>query len=208
MSFCCVSFSYPLLSVTDIACSMFVTEYPPCDCNEEHTAVTHCPECEGQNRREHTVPMGQRTHTDRSPHPLCLPLVSHAENFCSDCDVMIHARKKNKDHTREPIELQPEEEPEPEPEPEVELEPVPCDSDASHIAVMYCEDCEENFCGSELRGRSVKTSARLACPFSRRLMLLAVFAPLSLQRLRLRLPLSQKDCEPLSIRGRSQTRGH
>ena len=44
------------------------------------------------------------------------------------CDVLIHERKKNKTHTREGIEIV-------EPEPE----PVPCDSNAQHVAVMYCE---------------------------------------------------------------------
>ena len=151
----CVSpCSYPLLTVTDIACSMFVTEYPPCDCNEEHTAVIHCPACEGTNtqqrsgseNRECKRPRRQRTRIAHFPRHLSASSLWPAENFCSECDVMIHARKKNKDHTREPIELQAEQEPEP--EPEVEQEPVPCDSDPSHVAVMYCEDCEENFCGS------------------------------------------------------------
>lgn len=57
------------------------------------------------------------------------------EHFCLECDELIHARKKNRGHVREQIVIV-------EPEPE----PVPCDSDPSHVAVMYCEDCEENFC--------------------------------------------------------------
>ena len=52
-----------------------------------------------------------------------------AEDFCAACDLWIHSRKKNKTHTRELMEL----------EPEPELEPVPCDSDPAHEAVMYCE---------------------------------------------------------------------
>jgi len=58
------------------------------------------------------------------------------EYFCAACDIMIHQRKKCREHVRDTIEIV-------EPEPE----PVPCDSDPKHIAVMYCEDCEENFCG-------------------------------------------------------------
>jgi hypothetical protein len=73
-------------------------------------------------------------------HEATLHCVECEESFCEACDQFIHARKKNRNHAaREEIIVQ---EPEPEPEPEV----VQCDSDASHVAVMYCEDCEENFC--------------------------------------------------------------
>jgi len=107
-------------------------DYPPCDADDSHVATIHCPDCE--------------------------------ENFCIDCDALIHARKKNAGHARQQIELeqpeeevqeeepeqQPEEQPaeaeEQQPEEAVEEEPIPCDSDASHVAVMYCEDCEENLC--------------------------------------------------------------
>lgn len=64
------------------------------------------------------------------------------ESFCEACDQLIHARKKNREHEREYIDLAPEEEEEPPAEEEI----VPCDSDAAHVAVMFCEDCEENFC--------------------------------------------------------------
>lgn len=78
-----------------------------------------------------------RAHSDcRSP--ILLPFSLATECFCAKCDVLIHARKKNKTHVREAIEVV-------EPEPE----PVPCDSDPAHVAVMYCEDCEENFCAGQ-----------------------------------------------------------
>lgn len=75
-------------------------------------------------------------HARRSP--ILLPLSLATECFCAKCDALIHARKKNKTHVREAIEVV-------EPEPE----PVPCDSDPAHVAVMYCEDCEENFCAGQ-----------------------------------------------------------
>lgn len=107
---------------------MVSTETATCNAGQCAVAGSRCSQCRT------TV-----THHARRSLIL-LPLSLSTECFCAKCDALIHARKKNKTHVREAIEVV-------EPEPE----PVPCDSDAAHVAVMYCEDCEENFCAGQLR---------------------------------------------------------